>query len=212
MNLEVRTSSEHRSFMKLLDCLTFYTGEMFKNASFVFKIMGWWITSNMVISKKFKTPNRSLCWECSSPLSAFSYCRSVIRPTGWGGGVWGVMMLGMLWPRFSCAKLLGTCLKCLILVPHFVFRSPLCFSLCFTKLLFFEFEITVFEITFLYLFCPIRNWFTEVSKWLRQCYSIFIFDAFSNLTVTLLKKILNLSWRFELHSQIRGNPTKYFFL
>ncbi len=46
--------------------------------------------------ENLKTPNRSLCWELSSPLSASSYCRSVIRPTGWGwgcgwgvGGVWG---------------------------------------------------------------------------------------------------------------------------
>jgi hypothetical protein len=34
--------------------------------------------------ENFKTPNRSLSWELSSPLPAYSYCRSVIRPTGWG--------------------------------------------------------------------------------------------------------------------------------
>jgi len=45
--------------------------------------------------ENFKTPNWSLCWELSYPLSAYSYCRSVIRPTGWVWvWVWGVGVFG----------------------------------------------------------------------------------------------------------------------
>ncbi len=47
--------------------------------------------------ENFKTPNRSLCWEISSPLSAYSHCRSDgVGCGGVGGGVCveGRMMLG----------------------------------------------------------------------------------------------------------------------
>jgi len=37
-------------------------------------------------SRLGKTPNRSLCWELSAPLSAYSYCRSVLL-AGLGKGM-----------------------------------------------------------------------------------------------------------------------------